>query len=53
MFFGVRLAALSAAKPLKAVTMSPKLAAFDIASRAIHEGNIQQAVAVCQVDSYV
>jgi hypothetical protein len=47
-FFRIRLAALRAAKPLKAVAVCSVFPAFQVAQRAIHGANIQQAVAVCQ-----
>jgi hypothetical protein len=50
-FFGVGLATLSTAEALESVAMLPKLAASDIALRAIHGLNIQQALAVCQEET--
>jgi hypothetical protein len=51
MIFGVGLIALWATEALQAIAMLPELPTFDAALLAIHEYNLQQALAVSQPKS--
>ena len=51
MILGIRFAALSAAKPAKAVAVRPEFSALNVTRGAIHINTLQQAVAVCQYET--